>query len=316
MAGSVAKTPATVLLHGESGVGKEVYARYIHTLSERAQEPFIAINCAAIPASLLESELFGHEKGAFSGALRTHQGVFERANRGTLLLDEISEMPIELQSKLLRVLQERTLVRVGGQKVIELDIRLIATTNRDLRKSVEEGSFRRDLYYRLNVFPLKIPSLRERPDDVPALVKHYLASLASVYQRDVPRISKAALEKLQEYRYPGNVRELVNIIQRALILSTGNDDIKAEHVMFDSSEVVEEGFRRHATKMISDIEEGNLVVEIGSESLTQVRRNLILETLRYFEGNQSKAAEVLGITTRTIRNKLKQYKDAGLDIDF
>ena len=309
---SVAATPATVLLSGESGVGKEVFARHIHRRSKRDKGPFVAINCAAIPASLLESELFGHERGAFSGAVATHHGVFERAHGGTLLLDEVSEMPLELQAKLLRVIQERQVQRVGGTRVIDIDIRIIATTNRDLMKYVDENRFRRDLYYRLSVFPITIPPLRDRPGEVLALVQHYVKELSIAFDQPVSGISSAAQKRLLAYNYPGNVRELINIVQRAIIICPRNAIIDAEHIVFENTPEVVQGVRRLAEAV--DDADGQLQFEIGKQSLTEIRRNIIVETIRHFNGNRSKAAEVLGISTRTIRNKLKQYREMGIDL--
>lgn len=310
---SVAATPATVLLSGESGVGKEVFARHIHRRSKRDRGPFIAINCAAIPASLLESELFGHERGAFSGAVATHQGVFERAHGGTLLLDEVSEMPLELQAKLLRVIQERQVQRVGGTRLIDIDIRIIATTNRDLLRYVDENKFRRDLYYRLSVFPIMIPPLRDRPGEILALVQHYVRELSAAFDQPVAGITSAAQRRLLSYSYPGNVRELVNIVQRAIIICPRGGFIDAEHIVFENTPEVMQGVRRMA-EQAEDVEDGHMKFEIGKQSLTEIRRNVIVETIRHFDGNRSKAAEVLGISTRTIRNKLKQYREMGIDL--
>lgn len=308
---SVAGTPATVLLSGESGVGKEVFARYLHEKSKVADGPFVAINCAAIPASLLESELFGHEKGAFSGAVKTHLGVFERAQNGTLLLDEISEMPLELQAKLLRVIQERQLVRVGGTNPINIKIRIVATTNRDLERYVEEGSFRRDLYYRLSVFPLVIPPLRDRRKDIVPLANFHARHFGDAYGQRVIGYSKEAMKLLRAYDYPGNVRELVNIVQRALILAPLDGTITAEHIVFHNTAEVTEAVQRFA----ADTNKGEVTFKVGERSLTEVRRDMILATLRHFQGNRSKAADVLGVSARTIRNKLAQYRGLGIDLE-
>jgi len=311
---SVAGTPATVLLNGESGVGKEVFARYIHEKSKHAKGPFEAINCAAIPASLLESELFGHEKGAFSGALKTHHGVFERAENGTLLLDEVTEMPLELQSKLLRVLQERQIVRVGGSHPISLNIRIVATTNRDIEAFVNEGGFRRDLYYRLSVFPLTIPPLRDRRKDIIPLANFYARHFGEAYGQRVIGYSKEALKKLKQHSYPGNVRELVNIVQRALILAPRNGTITEEHILFQNDTDVLTAVKRFAADTL-EVKRGQLSFKVGEQSLTEVRRDMILATLRHYDGNRSKAAEVLGVSTRTIRNKLAQYRALGIELD-
>ena len=348
LAKSVARTPSTVLLSGESGVGKEVIARYIHDRSPRAARPFVAINCAALPASLLESELFGHERGAFSGAIAKHQGVFERANSGTILLDEISEVTLETQATLLRVLQERRMTRVGGQGEIPLDIRVIATTNRQLRECVDEGTFRLDLYYRLNVFPLKVPALRERRGDIPPLALHYLGHFAQQFDSPIRAIRRDALTHLCTYHFPGNVRELVNVLERAVILAVDAEVILKEHLLLET-EIQSDHFgsrfaaehssaayeipasfdiRRpsapgSALKEPSAVEEGDgaeaqdehlIRFEPGSEPLTDVRRKIILGTLQRFEGNRTKTAEALGVSLRTIRNKIRDYRVLGEDV--
>ncbi len=217
----VAPTGATVLVHGETGTGKELIARAIHDLSERSKQPFIKVNCAAIPATLLESELFGHERGSFTGACTQKIGRFETAHKGTIFLDEISEIPLELQAKLLRVMQERELERLGGNRTIRVDIRIVAATNRNLQQMAEEGKFRSDLYYRLNVFPLAVPSLRERRDDIPLLVRYFTRKYAVQMNRDIEEIPSVSIESLMAYDWPGNIRELQNIIERSVILSFG-----------------------------------------------------------------------------------------------
>ncbi|MEY2632423.1 MAG: hypothetical protein RIR00_1077, partial [Pseudomonadota bacterium] len=229
VAGRVAQTDATVLLTGESGVGKEVVARYIHQHSARRTGPFVAINCAAIPETLLEATLFGYEKGAFTGATTAQAGKFEQAQNGTLLLDEVTEMPLSLQAKLLRVLQEREVERVGGKKPVELDIRIVATSNRDMAEAVQKGVFREDLYYRLNVFPIAIPALRERPADIVPLARHCIADQAGRLGRSGMVLSAAAEAALCAHPWPGNIRELVNVVQRALILAPG-ENIEPEHL--------------------------------------------------------------------------------------
>jgi formate hydrogenlyase transcriptional activator len=219
--GLVAPTDATVLVHGETGTGKELVARAIHDLSGRSKQPFIKVNCAAIPGTLLESELFGHERGSFTGAFAQKIGRFEAAHKGTIFLDEIGEIPLELQAKLLRAMQERELERLGGNRTIKLDIRIVAATNRNLQQMAEEGKFRRDLYYRLNVFPLAVPSLRERGDDIPLLVRYFTRKYAVQMNRDIDEIPSASIESLMAYDWPGNIRELQNIIERSVILSFG-----------------------------------------------------------------------------------------------
>lgn len=314
LAESVARTPSTVLLTGESGAGKEVIARFIHTRSDRAGQPFVAINCAALPPNLLESELFGHEKGAFSGAVQQHHGMFERARGGTILLDEISEMSVELQAKLLRVLQERVMYRVGGSKEITLDVRIIATSNRDLQACVEEGSFRRDLYYRLNVFPLHIPSLRERPKDIEALIRHYLPKFAESLNRPVEGMSARALKKLQDYSFPGNVRELVNVIERAVILALNSEYIDVEHIVLDTSVDPSQFIHTRNREGASTGQRSSIRFVPGAEPLTEVRMRVILSTLEKFEGNRTHTAEALGVSLRTIRNKIRKYRDLGMDV--
>lgn len=219
LAKKVAETDATVLLIGESGTGKEVLARFIHEKSKRSKGNFVAVNCAAIPSNLLESEMFGYEKGAFSGAIKSHPGKFEQANHGTLLLDEISEMPLELQAKLLRVIQEKTIDRIGGTEPISVDVRIICTTNRNIEQEVKEGNFREDLYYRISVFPIKIPPLRERKEEIPELARFFLKKFSSKFNKNVQDITDSALELLMNYPWPGNIRELQNVIERAVVLA-------------------------------------------------------------------------------------------------
>jgi len=219
LARKVAETDATVLLIGESGTGKEVLARFIHENSKRSKGNFVAVNCAAIPSNLLESEMFGYEKGAFSGAIKSHPGKFEQANHGTLLLDEISEMPLELQAKLLRVIQEKTIDRIGGTDPIKVDVRIVCTTNRNIEQEVKDGNFREDLYYRISVFPIKIPPLRERKEEIPELARFFLKKFSSTFNKSVEDITDSALELLMNYPWPGNIRELQNVIERAVVLA-------------------------------------------------------------------------------------------------
>jgi two-component system response regulator FlrC len=303
LARRVAKSDASILLTGESGVGKEVYARYIHQHSVRAKGPFIAINCAAIPENLLESVLFGHEKGAFTGATTAQPGKFEQANGGILLLDEISELPINLQAKLLRVLQERVVERVGGRSPLLLDVRVIAATNRDLSAWVAEGRFRDDLYYRLNVFPLEIPPLRSRPADIPALAKHFLKRHEQVAGSSGFSFTSAALAELTGYDWPGNIRELGNVVQRAMILAT-DAAIGPEHMMLPQSS------SRLARSRSVDIPDRHPQVPAES-GLKDVERDTILNTLRRMQGSRRKTAEALMMSERTLRHKLKQYREAG-----
>ena len=290
LAKKVAATSATVMLTGESGSGKEVLARFIHRHSPRASRPFVAINCAAIPENLLESTLFGYEKGSFTGASQAQAGKFERANGGTLLLDEISEMPLGLQAKLLRILQEREVERIGGSKPVKLDIRLIATSNRDMPAYVQEGRFREDLYYRLNVFPLEILPLRERLQDIVPLAQRIL-------DRSAPRcvLAQSAIRSLERYTWPGNVRELENVIQRAMILATGS--IEAEHLNLPGSSA-RDTFRGEAQR------EGDSPLR----DIKSLERDHILQTLAAVNGSRKLAVQKLGISERTLRYKLQQYR--------
>jgi two-component system response regulator FlrC len=282
----VAPSDISVLLSGESGTGKEVIARLIHRLSNRAERPFVAINCAAISESLLESELFGYEKGAFTGASERRIGKFELANQGTILLDEISEMAFPLQAKLLRVIQEREIDRIGGRFPVPVDVRIIATTNRDLWAEVKRGAFREDLYYRLNVFPIKIPPLRERPEDILPLADFFLKRLSQRMGRTF-RLSEDLKGHLLKRRWEGNVRELENYLYRLAVVSRSED-------LF----------------VPADDMESNITASLNSNTPTTVRemeRELILKTLNDTGWNKTKAAEILGVTSRTIRNKLKEY---------
>ncbi|HEY9102569.1 sigma-54 dependent transcriptional regulator [Chitinimonas sp.] len=312
MAQRVANSEAAVMITGESGTGKEVLARYIHRHSPRAAGPFVAINCAAIPEQLLESTLFGHEKGAFTGAGNQHIGKFEQADGGTLLLDEISEMPLELQAKLLRVLQEREVERVGGKKPINIDIRVLSTSNRDMPLEVTEGRFREDLYYRLNVFPLMLPALRERPDDVVPLARAMLSRHASSSKRRVPAISKTAAQALTQHRWEGNIRELENVMQRALILAPG-DEIEPEHLFLPA--VRRQDLPQAAKIAVAEPAALPQVAPVAPQPVvTDIRmleRQHILETLKQAGGVRKLAAERLGMSERTLRYKLQQYREEG-----
>lgn len=292
LARRVAKSPATVMLTGESGCGKEVIAHYIHRHSLRASQPFVAINCAAIPENLLEATLFGYEKGAFTGATQAQPGKFEQAEGGALLLDEISEMPLELQAKLLRVLQEREVERVGGHKTIKLDIRVLATSNRDMPMMVKSAQFREDLYYRLNVFPIEIPSLRERPLDIEPLVLKMVGKNAQQNGQPLFRVTPEAMEKLIQYSWPGNIRELENVIQRAMILAT--DEIDIEHIHLPENKL-------YPLKNEKCTEE-------PSQDMRSLERKHILETLASVNGSRKLAVKKLGISERTLRYKLQQYR--------
>jgi len=298
LARRVAASEAAVLLTGESGVGKEVFARYIHQHSSRIKGPFVAVNCAAIPENLLESVLFGHEKGAFTGASTTQPGKFEQANGGILLLDEISELPLNLQAKLLRVLQEREVERVGARSPVSLDVRVIAATNRDLAAWVREGKFREDLFYRLNVFPLEIPPLHERPADIAPLARHFLKRSEQLVGRSGFSLSGAALAELTGYTWPGNIRELCNVIQRAMILAS-EAEIRPEHLMLPKSST------RAQPETARDM---GFPGEVG---LKDVERETILGTLKRMEGSRRRTAEALDMSERTLRHKLKQYRESG-----
>lgn len=311
MAQRVAKTDATVLLTGESGVGKEVVARYIHRNSARKSGPFVAINCAAIPESLLEATLFGYEKGAFTGASQAQAGKFEQAQDGSLLLDEVTEMPISLQAKLLRVLQEREVERVGGKKPVPLNIRVIATSNRGMAEAVASGVFREDLYYRLNVFPVAIPALRERKADIAAIAKHFLVEHGGRLGRTGVSLSPESELVLQNYEWPGNVRELENVIQRALILAPGAV-INPEYFRLSTKQ--QSVASVHGSSLgVVDHSEDAVGEELPrtSDSMKDLEREHILRTLSEVGGSRKAAIERLGISERTLRYKLQQYRDEG-----
>ena len=312
LARRVATSDCTVLIVGESGTGKEVLARYVHRNSNRAQKPFVAVNCAAIPETMLEAMLFGYERGAFTGAQNAHPGKFEQAQGGTLLLDEVTEMPLGLQAKLLRVLQEREVERLGARTSIELDVRVLATTNRRLREEVAAGRFREDLYYRLNVFPLAIAPLSMRRDDVLPLAMQLLAARCRAGER-IPALSADAAHLLLTYNWPGNVRELDNLLQRALILVNG-PVIGPEHIQFelmnDLLELLPSGITHKAP--IDEPVETATPASLAS-SLDQTEKQLILEALRTGSGRRE-VAERLGISPRTLRHKLARLREAGVDV--
>jgi len=295
----VATSQATVLINGESGTGKELLARFIHSRSPRAHRPFIAVNCAALPDGLLESELFGHERGAFTGALIRKIGKFEMAHTGTLLLDEISEMTLGLQAKLLRVLQEREVDRVGGRDPVPVNIRVIATTNRTLYRDVEQGRFREDLYYRLNVFPITVPPLRERLADIPLLARHFATVSAARNGLAQPAVSEGALAHLQRLTWKGNVRELENVMERAVLLA-GHGPILPEHCPVE--------MRDGAAPSVAV---APAVPQPANGSLWEMERELIFKTLARVKDNRTHAARELGISIRTLRNKLREYRDIG-----
>lgn len=309
LAEKVANSEATVLLNGESGVGKEVLAQYIWQTSPRSNAPFVAINCAAIPENMLESVLFGYEKGSFTGAVQSHPGKFEQAQGGTLLLDEISEMDIALQAKLLRVLQEREVERLGSRKSIQLDVRVLATTNRNLREEVAAGRFREDLFYRLNVFPMYIPALKNRPDDIVAIAQRLLEKHDATGQ---VKLAKDVSAKLKSYAWPGNVRELDNVIQRALILSDGEwicaDDIQIEE-MHISTPINDVPTLQDAKVLTTNDEKPAL-----TSSLKDHEQQMIVDALTAGQGSRKYAAEKLGISPRTLRYKLAKMREFGIAI--
>ncbi|WP_296270946.1 sigma-54-dependent response regulator transcription factor FleR [Pseudomonas sp. UBA6323] len=323
LAARVAQSDSTVMITGESGTGKEVLARYIHQQSPRASGPFIAINCAAIPDNMLEATLFGHEKGAFTGAVTAQPGKFELADGGTILLDEISEMPLGLQAKLLRVLQEREVERVGARKPINLDIRVLATSNRDLASEVAAGRFREDLYYRLSVFPLAWRPLRERPADILPLAERLLAKHVKKMNQTPVRLSDSAAQSLVQHQWPGNVRELDNAIQRALILQQGGV-IQAQDLCLHApiGQTVQSAAPRLAV-VPSVAPPLSQPVEVASaadssalgDDLRRREFQVIIDTLRAERGRRKEAAERLGISPRTLRYKLAQMRDAGMDVE-
>lgn len=303
----VAQSEATVMLNGESGVGKEVIAHYIHQHSQRAAKPFVAINCAAIPDNMLEATLFGYEKGAFTGAYKAHPGKFEQAQGGTLLLDEISEMKLGLQAKLLRVLQERELERLGGTEMIDLDVRILTTSNRDMRTAVAKGNFREDLFYRLNIFPLTIPPLRERKKDILPLAQRFLQRIANASARIVPILSDSAQHCLLEHRWRGNVRELDNVMQRALILQCGST-IDAKDIIFES---LEHGQDAAINEVTTDLVADNSGMQRDIKAHEHI---FILDALKKSMGNRKQVAQKLGISERTLRYKLARMRAAGMTV--
>ncbi len=288
----VGDSRATVLIRGESGTGKELVSRAIHQAGSRRERPFIKVNCAALSAGILESELFGHERGSFTGAHERKMGRFELADTGSLLLDEISEIGIELQPKLLRALQEREIERVGGNETIPVDTRIIATSNRDLESAVEEGKFRQDLFFRLNVITIRVPALRERPEDIPLLMDHFLARFNQENGRDVQGFSKETRKLFLDYNWPGNVRELQNALERAVVLAT-EPVLEPRHFQLDVGHLVADGAARGGLR--------------PGMTVAEAERELIFQTLEHCNQNRTRASELLGISVRTLRNKLKEY---------
>jgi two-component system response regulator FlrC len=302
---NVAKSRSSILIQGESGTGKELFARFIYLQSKRRQNPFVAVNCAAIPGNLLESEMFGYEKGAFTGAMFRKPGKFELADGGTLLLDEVSEMDVQLQAKLLRVIQEGEIDRLGGKAPVPVDVRIIATTNIDLKAAIEEKKFRGDLFYRLNVIPLVIPALRERRDDIPLLADHFLKKYAQANDAKKPDLSPQAIDALLAHDWPGNVRELENTMERAVLICD-NNIIQPGHLFLEGD------LLKETPECMSGPQESvKLHMDTTNMTLKDVEKALIYETLTKVDGNKSKASRLLGISVRTMRNKLHEYQLEG-----
>ena len=290
----VSKSDVSVLVTGESGTGKELVSREIHKNSLRYNNPYLQINCAAIPENLVESSLFGYEKGAFTGALKTTKGVFQEADTGSLLLDEVTEIPTSMQAKLLRVLQEKSVTKVGSYESQNIDVRIISTSNRNVLKMVEDKDFREDLFYRLNVFPIEIPSLRERMEDLPLLVDHFLTKFSSKYNVEKKVMSSIALDKLYNHAWPGNVRELVNVIERSFLYANTNNTISDKNITLETNSSA-------SIKMQSSFD--------GGSSLEEIEKRAIFATLRKTKNNRTKASKILDISVRTLRNKLNIYKE-------
>ena len=326
LAKQVAPSKASILISGESGTGKELFAKYLHSHSSRASGPFIAINCAALPEHLLESELFGHEKGAFTGAISRKPGKFELASGGTLLLDEITEMDLGLQAKLLRVLQEGELDRVGGTETIKVDVRVLATTNRNIEETVEAGKFRRDLFFRLNVIPLRLPALRERGDDALLLAQYFVDNYTGAYGLPRAAFSDEARDWLAGYDWPGNVRELQNLMERAVLLAGQKGCIEKKHFLLDTESWLPDDLAEELDLAATDQAEpepkvpaetgGDLEKALagGNLRLDEIERIAILKRLEQTDGNRTQAAELLGISVRTLRNKINEYKLQGVDV--
>ena len=335
LARQVAPSKATVLITGESGTGKEMFARYLHSQSKRVNGPFIAVNCAALPEHLLESELFGHEKGSFTGAIARKLGKFELASGGTILLDEISEMDLALQAKLLRVLQEGEVDRVGGAEAVNVDVRVLATTNRDLEDWVKQGKFRQDLYFRLNVIPLRLPSLRDRGNDVLELAKFFVDLYVKEYELPPVALSDEAMLWLKEYSFPGNVRELQNLMERAVLLANGQPIAPAhflleseEWPLFDGAQGAAEAEPQEPRQAAEPAGRPSIIGQKAGDltalpealggaviPLHEMERIMIAKGLSATSGNRTQAAELLGISVRTLRNKLNEYRAQGKAVD-
>jgi len=316
LADQIAASEASIMITGDSGTGKEVMARYVHNKSRRKNRSFIAVNCAAIPENLLESELFGHEKGAFTGAIARRIGKFEEANGGTLLLDEISEMDTRLQAKLLRVVQERELDRVGGSSIVKIDIRIIATTNRDLQEEVKAGRFREDLLFRLNVVNLNIPRLKDRPEDIRVLCKHFAVKYAEFNGLPHKKISDDAMKVLINHQWPGNVRELENTLHRAVLLTIG-DTINASDIVLPDGRPhmeIQSGAASFGNGQTPEGTEPLAAASLIGRTVADVEKDLIIDTLKHCLGNRTHAANILGISIRTLRNKLNIYMSDGVNV--
>ena len=306
MADQIAPSDASVMISGESGTGKEVIARYIHKKSKRSGNMMVSVNCAAIPENLLESELFGYEKGAFTGAIGRRIGKFEEADGGTILLDEISEMDLRLQSKLLRVLQEREVDRIGGNKPVKVNIRVLATSNRNMQDEVKKGTFREDLYFRLNVITLMMPALRDRLQDVKPLAEYFVEKYSKANGIAVRQLSDESLAKLSQYHWPGNVRELENSMHRTVLLATGN--------IIEPDAIMLQGMIEAPAVAIAATKQPATANQLVGRTVDSVEQELILDTLNYCLGNRTHAANILGISIRTLRNKLKLYNDHGISV--
>ena len=292
----VSSSDAPVFIQGESGTGKELIAESIHENSNRDKKPFLKINCSAIPETLVESTYFGHEKGAFTNAVKQHKGLFEEANGGTLLLDEISETPLTMQAKLLRVLQEGTITRVGSTKEIKVDVRVIATSNKNVLEVIRDGDFREDLFYRLNVFPIKVPPLRKRAGDTPILVEHFLSKFQNKYGFEKKSIHSDVIQSVSGHHWPGNVRQLENLVERAILFSGEEKVLTMNHFKLESEhEIIEDKNHLDLTPM----------------TIAEVEKQLIFSTLKRTSDNRTQAADILGISVRTLRNKLHQYEKSG-----